>query len=526
MTSLQLMVALTPIWSVFLFLVVLKLPAVKAMPLSFLLTLVGASFVWHVPALHLAAASIEGLTIAACILWIVFGAIWMLNLLSKTGALESIKFAFAKISPDPRIQLMIVGWLMVSFIEGAAGFGTPAAVCAPLLVALGFSPLAAVSLALIADSTAVSFGAVGTPVIVGIGKGISPALAPDDLVEVALTAISIDIFIASWLPLIMLAIYCQFFSREYTLKDTIAVAPFAVLAGLIFTLSAYAVTWMLGPEFPSIIGALVGLVCMISLAKKGYLLPALPAAFQDTQGETPSIPVIKAVTPYLVLVLLLIVSRLDLLPLKALLQSAALSWSEILGTDISADIQPLYLPGFMFVCAILISLKALQANRETINSSFRETLSTLKSTSIALCASVPMVRLFLQSAENSADLNSMPVELANFMAASFANVWLFVAPFMGALGSFISGSATFSNMMFADFQVTVAQQLGIQQNVALALQMIGANAGNMVCVVNVVAAASVVKLSGQEGRIIQITLPVMCFYCVSAALVASLLFEF
>lgn len=523
MSTVELLVALSPILAVFIFLVLFKLPAIYAMPLSFGLTLLGALFVWQMPTVRLAAATVEGLIIACGILWIVFGAIWMLNLLTRTGALDTIKHAFAQISPAPRIQLIIVGWLMVSFIEGAAGFGTPAAVCAPLLVALGFTPLASVSLALIADSAAVSFGAVGTPVVVGIGKGLSSAMPTDELTNIALTAISIDIFVASWLPLLMIGLYCKVFSPERSVKGVLPVAPFAILAGFIFTLSAYGVTWLLGPEFPSILGALVGLIVMISLAKLGYFVPKQQPPLPLARSST-SLPILNALTPYLLLVGLLILTRLDALPLKSLLSQVSVSWQSIFATNISASFKPLYLPGFMFVCALLLSIKALRAGLPQLKSSLNDTLNTLKTTTIALCASVPMVRIFLQSSENHAQLDSMPVELANFMAHQFADVWVYVAPFMGALGSFVSGSATFSNMMFADFQSTVALQLGIEQNVALALQMMGANAGNMVCVVNVVAAASVVKLSGQEGKIIQITLPVMIAYCLSAAFMATVLY--
>lgn len=157
------------------------------------------------------AASIEGLVIALTILWIVFGAILLLKVLQQTGATAAIKHGFTQISPDKRVQLIIVAWLFGSFLEGAAGFGTPAAIAAPLLVALGFSPISAVVLALIADSSAVSFGAVGTPAIVGIGQG-AQNVSIEQVAHIALMAIGIDILAAALIPLIMVCIYCRFFS--------------------------------------------------------------------------------------------------------------------------------------------------------------------------------------------------------------------------------------------------------------------------------------------------------------------------
>ena len=168
MTLGQWLTALMPLLSVFCLLVLLRLPARQAMPLSLVVTAILALVVWQMPALQLAGAVAEGLVIAATVLWIVFGALLLLNVLTETGAMDSIKAGFSAISPDRRVQLLLIGWLFVAFLEGAAGFGTPAAIAAPLLVALGFPPVAAVVLALIADSSAVSFGAIGTPVLVGL----------------------------------------------------------------------------------------------------------------------------------------------------------------------------------------------------------------------------------------------------------------------------------------------------------------------------------------------------------------------
>jgi lactate permease len=134
-----------------------------------------------------------------------------------------------------------------------------------------------------------------------------------------------------------------------------------------------------------------------------------------------------------------------------------------------------------------------------------------------------MVRIFLNSGVNAADLAAMPTELGRLAATTFAGSWPLVAPFIGALGSFIAGSATFSNMMYAALQQDAAIASGISPRVVLALQMLGANVGNMICVMNVVAAASVVKLAGEEGQIIRLTLIPMLFYCVGAGILGWLI---
>ncbi len=172
MTELQFLASLTPVIGVLIFLVVLKLPAAKAMPISLILTALCTYFVWQVPAEHIAASILEGLFAALTPLFIVFGAVLLLNTLKSSGAMDTIRAGFISISPDRRVQVIIICWLFGSFIEGAAGFGTPAAITAPLLVMLGFPAIGAAVVALIADSTSVSFGAIGLPVLFGIGQGL------------------------------------------------------------------------------------------------------------------------------------------------------------------------------------------------------------------------------------------------------------------------------------------------------------------------------------------------------------------
>ena len=157
-----------PILTIFVFMVGLKWPATRAMPLAFLVTIILAAFVWETPLNWISASTLNGLVITFEIILIVFGALALLFTLRESGALSAINRGFTNISPDKRIQVIIVAWLFGGFIEGAAGFGTPAALAAPLLLSLGFPALAAVMLALIANGAAANFGAVGTPTIIGI----------------------------------------------------------------------------------------------------------------------------------------------------------------------------------------------------------------------------------------------------------------------------------------------------------------------------------------------------------------------
>ncbi|AXT32612.1 L-lactate permease [Pseudoalteromonas tunicata] len=529
MTLIQLITTLIPVLSVFILLVHLRLPAKHAMPLSLAATALGAFFVWQVPALHMLAATLEGVILTLTILWIVFGAVLLLKVLQQTGATTTIKQGFGQISPDKRVQLIIVAWLFGSFLEGAAGFGTPAAIAAPLMVALGFSPLGAVVLALIADSSAVSFGAVGTPAIVGIGQGIV-GISSAQVAHIALIAISIDIFVAALLPLMMVLIYCRFFSESCQWRDGFALAPFAIAGAFAFTLPAYCVAWLFGPEFPSILGGLIGLCIICPLAKKGMLLPASinrnlePSHLQVAQDKSASLSLLKAWAPYLIVALLLVLTRLPELPFKAWLQSIEFEWQAMLGTTISVRIMPLYLPGSLFIITAAIAIWLQRGTPSQFASALKNSATMLLPSLVSLCAAVPMVRLFLQSDSNSAGLPAMPIALANWVGTHLSDVWIIIAPLVGALGSFIAGSATFSNLMFDSFQYSVATDAHLEPSLVLALQMLGANAGNMIAVVNVVAAASVVGLHGREGEIIRYTLLPMLYYCLCASAVAWLMF--
>lgn len=148
------LLSLMPIASVAVLLVILRWPASRAMPICYVVAVVLAVFVWKVPGVQIVAASVNGLIVAATLLYIIFGAILLLNTLQESGALWSIRRGFSNITTDRRVQVIIIAWLFGSFIEGAAGFGTPAAVAVPLLVGLGFPAMAAVTAGMIIQSRA------------------------------------------------------------------------------------------------------------------------------------------------------------------------------------------------------------------------------------------------------------------------------------------------------------------------------------------------------------------------------------
>ncbi|SDC62193.1 L-lactate permease [Shouchella lonarensis] len=545
-------VALTPILSVMVFLVFMRMPAMKAMPISLVVTAILALIYWKIPLPYIGASIIEGILIGCSILYIVFGAILLLNTLQATGAIYAIRSYLISVTPDRRIQAILIAWLFGAFIEGAAGFGTPAAIAAPLLVAVGFPPLAAVVVALIADSSPVSFGAVGTPIIVGVQQGLeeggqlAAVTAPylsgiemtDYLRQLAAQVMQIDVITGTLMPLILVAILTRFFGAEKSWRKGLEIWKFALFAGFSFTVPALIVAFLLGPEFPSIVGGAVGLLLVLVAIKNRWFMPKETWDFAEKDQWSPEwlgnmtakpeekpkvMSLLLAWVPYLLLGLLLVLTRIDVIPLKQWLMQVHVGWENILGTSISATFQPLYLPGTIFIVVVFLTLFLHKIRKDAFTHAVSNSLKTLIGTAVTLFTAVPMVRLFINSGFNQSGLESMPVELANRAAEVLGHGWPFVAPFIGALGSFISGSATFSNMMFSLFQFTVADQIGADPTQIVALQVIGSNAGNMICVVNVVAAASVVGLVGKEGSIIRMTLIAMVIYAGIAGIIGLLL---
>ena len=286
------LIAFSPIVVAGVLLLVFNWPAKRAMPVAFITTVIIALFVWDMSVNRILASSLQGIVITFSVLWIIFGAIFLLNTLKHTGAISSIRNGFTGISADRRVQAIIIAWCFGSFIEGASGFGTPAAIAAPLLVAIGFPAMAAVLMGMMIQSTPVSFGAIGTPIIVGVNKGLDSHNITEVLVaggenwdvylqEITTNVAFIHAAVGTFIPVLMVMMLTRFFGQKKSWTEGLDILPFALFAGLSFTIP-YALTGMfLGAEFPSLIGGLVSLLIVVSAAKKGLFVPKKTWDFED-----------------------------------------------------------------------------------------------------------------------------------------------------------------------------------------------------------------------------------------------------
>lgn len=536
-----------PIISILLFLVILRMSAKNAMFISFLITLFLSYSVWGMPTSVIGASIIEGIIIALVVLYIVFGAILLLNTLKESKALTTIKNGFVKLSPDKRIQVILVAFLFGAFLEGASGFGTPAAIVAPLLVAIGFPAMASVVVALIANTTPVIFGAIGTPILVGVSNGLNTPGIKESILssgityenfiyQVGIQSALINSIISLFIPLLIVCTMTKLFGEKKSIKEGLKIWKYALTAGFAFAIPYFLTALFFGPEFPSLVGSLLGLMTMIFVTKKKIFLPKEEWDFPPRkkwakewmgtlkfklEKENKSISLFKAWFPYILAALLLLITRLE--PIKSKMQSVSINLNNLLGTNISTSFQPLYIPGFIFVLVSLISLFIYKMKFIQFKKSLSSSFSVFMKAGIVLVFAIPLVRLFIHSGNNLSGLESMPLILANSLALFVGPMWPVLASPVGAIGSFISGSNTVSNLMFSSFQYNLALKTNLSTSTIVALQTVGGAAGNMICVHNVVAAAATVGLIGKEGNIIRKILIPLLYFLIFAGILGLLM---
>lgn len=546
------LLALLPIALVGLLLILLRWPASRAMPLCYVVALLLALYVWKVPEWQAAAATTEGFIVACDILFIVFGAMLLMNTLEQCGVLDRLRRNFHGISPDRRVQVIIVAWLFGTFIEGSAGFGTPAALAVPLMVGLGFPPLAAVFAGMVIQSTPVSFGAAGTPVFLGLFQGLkdSPDVVAHAMslgIDVTgadgwrpyLTLIAVRIatihgVVGTLIPLLLVSFLTRFFGPNRSFRDGLAIWPFALFAAWAMIVPYVAAAFLLGPEFPSLVGGLVGLGVVIFAARHQFLTPKdaegwdfapleeWPAEWlgtiapYDDGNANPRVTTLAAWSPYALAGGLLVLTRIRELGVGNWVRQFRFEWNAIYGTSVNVKVEPFYSPGMIFVLVSLLCFVYFAWRSGFRLAGYRRawatSLGTMYKAFPALLFAVMMVKVFIHSGGGASDYAQMPIAVADGFRQMLGDWWPGFAPMVGGVGAAVAGSNTVSNMMFALFQFDVAQQIGADPLWIVALQAVGGAAGNTICVHNVVAALAVVGLTGREGMVLRKTLPIFLYY--------------
>lgn len=547
--------AFIPIIVTVVLMVAFNWPAKRALPLAWILAAIIGVAVWKMSIGAVALQTVIGFLEAFAVLVIIFGAILIMNTLSSSGAMAAINGMFTGISPDARIQAVIIGFIFGAFIEGAAGFGTPAALAAPLLISVGFPPLAAAVVALIYNSVPVCYGAVGTPTnsaMATLGESVTSLGGNVDSFKANLTFFSavnmaVGAFFIVTIGIILLVTMFGKDAEHKKVSKAFEVLPFIIFVCVVFDVIYLLIAKFIGPELVSLVAAVITLFVVLFTSKKGFLMPKNIWTFGEKETwdhswlNTTEVPepkqsnmsLVKAWIPYLLIGLALVITRVwsTLQPdswagaMKAfkvtlpLFGGASWSWTV------------LWNPGIIFIIVGLITIPLHGMNGDTVKEAWKNSFTQVKGAAIALLFGVAMVYIFRNSANDgiqvsymidgrTAGLGSMLTMMADGLGSIFRGAYIVIAPLIGVLGSFMSGSNTVSNTLFSSLQFETATLVGLPQVIIVALQNNGGAIGNMVCVNNVVSACATTGTNGNEGKIIRTNFLPCIVYCVIVIVVS------
>ncbi|MDD1012512.1 lactate permease LctP family transporter [Pseudomonas rubra] len=527
--GLSALAAVIPIVFFFLALAVFRLKGHVAGSITLGLSILVAIFAFQMPADMALAAAGYGFAYGLWpIAWIIVAAVFLYKLTVKSGQFEVIRSSVLSITDDQRLQVLLIGFCFGAFLEGAAGFGAPVAITAALLVGLGFNPLYAAGLCLIANTAPVAFGALGIPIIVaGQVTGID--------------AFKIGAMTGRQLPLLSLFVPFWLVFMMDGLRGVKETWPAALVAGLSFAVTQYFTSNFIGPELPDITSALASLVSLTLFLKvwqpkrsfagaKG----SVGAAVVNAGGSQPSPyslgEIFKAWSPFLILTVLVTVWTLK--PFKAAFAAGGSMYSWVFNFAIphldqlvikSAPIvatptaipavfklDPISATGTAIFFSALISMLVLKIN-------FKTGLTTLKETFYELrwpILSIGMVLAFAFVTNYSGMSSTMALVLAGTGAA-----FPFFSPFLGWLGVFLTGSDTSSNALFSSLQATTAHQIGVSDTLLVAANTSGGVTGKMISPQSIAVACAATGLVGKESDLFRFTLKHSLFFATIVGLI-------
>jgi lactate permease len=432
-------------------------------------------FYWHILPVFLLNSIVKGFLVAFDIFIIIIGAIFFLEVLMSLKVIDNVGRYLESVLGDYRVQMILLAWFFENFIEGTAGFGTPSTIVAPLLVSLGLSPLKAVIVSLLGNSTSVAFGAAGTPIRVGFA-----GLAADGVPVYAALFNCVGILV----PVFMLWVV----AREQKEKGAhfLEALPFAIWSGVAFVIPSLVFSYF-GQEFPSILGAVVGLILVLLTIKLKLFLPKTKRHLRKVINMKVELPRYKLFLPYLGLIGLLILGKLTL---------GSVMFTFPWGFKYSFN---LFNPGFAFLLAG-IPVALFWGKRGVVWSSLLTSWRRTVDPFLVIVSMSAMVQLMINSGNNYSGLTSS----LGIIAYGFQTRALpLIAPFVGAFGSFITGSATVSNVMFGSFLSSASKMLGLNSAKILALELSGAATGNMIALADIMAAEAVVGLKNKTRSVLR-----------------------
>jgi len=464
--------------------------------ITLVLVILLAVFYWNVYPTYIYGSIAKGFLVAVDIFFIIFGAIFFLEIMRETKIIENIGYYLESISKDLRIQVIFLAWFFENFLEGTAGFGTPSTVVAPLLVGLGIPPIDSVIIALLGNSSSVVFGAAGTPIKVGFGTLAGSSLP--------FTAALLN-FVGILVPVFMLWFLTK--SRLNAKKEFFEALPFAIWAGIAFVVPSILIVPM-GQEFPSILGSGVGLILVLITTKLGLFVPKIEKDLTDNLRKA-TLPLVKVLFPYLLLIVILVAG-------KFIIGSSGLAIPLVIKHSFA-----FFNPGFAFLIAGTITIAAYKINLRFFGRSVKLAAKRSLEPFLVIAFMSVISQIMVNSANNPLQMPSMIDFLATYIKNSLLPLW---APMVGAFGSFLTGSATVSNLMFGNFLAISAQDLKLGVDNILALALVGGAAGNMIALADIIAAEAVVGLKNEERSVLKGVIIPCLIYVILVGIIGILVF--
>jgi len=473
--------------------------------------------VWQVTPNTMIAAFTKAGLISFDIVFILIGALLLLTTLKKVGAITTLKELLISVSPDRRIQGILIGLFFVGFIEGLAGFGTPAMLAAPLLVVIGFPVRAAILLSLVGDTISVPFGAVGTPFVIGLNQGVSsfitanPSLGGPEAFSTATIipfVIGIGMPLAFAVPFFMSILLTGFFGGNW--KESFSIWKHLVLAGFCFVIPFATIALILGPEFPALLGSLIGTGLFIIGLKLPFFTIKKPWDFAHAGTKKTSSKyhtdnlhfskILMALVPYSIVVALLIASRLPNTAFHTFsFNTLTFTVESIVDETVNHTSRLFFSPGTFLLIGTLASFMLFSVKPADALIILKETLLKSFKPAITLLVLISLAQLLLFSGKNGSELPSVPVYAAEIISMLPIS-WYLLAPFVGLFGALVTGSVTVSSILFGSFQAQTAALGGYSLPGILALQILGAAAGNMIALHNVIAVLAAVQSNESKTK--------------------------
>ncbi|ECV9714352.1 L-lactate permease [Campylobacter upsaliensis] len=498
------LLAFLPIFCFLICLLVFKLKGYQAGFITVIVASVVAFYAYGMPFSLIGASFVQGFAQGMWpIAWIIIAAIFLYKLSVKSGSFEVIKESVMTITPDHRIQVILIGFCFGSFLEGAIGFGGPVAITAALLVGLGLKPLHAAGLCLIANTAPVAFGAVGIPIIamsnlVGVEQYEISAMVGRMLVPLSLSVPFFIVFLMDGVK---------------GVKETF---PAVLVAALSFTITQFISSNYLGAELPDIVSAVVSLACTTIFLKfwspkNIFRLDDLTDFSHHTQLEFGK--VFKAWLPFILLIVCIIVWTQPWF--KAFFDKGAvfdytkvaLSFNNIEGSivdsagkalSLNMDINLIALQaGTAILVAALLTIFFLRIKSNIVEEALGDTLKEMAMP----CITIGLVVAFAFIAKNS----GMSTTLGTAFATT-GDAFSFFSPVIGWIGVFLTGSDTSANLLFGPLQQAAATSLAVPEALFLAANSVGGVVGKMISPQSITIACAAVGLVGKESDLFKFTL--------------------